>query len=55
MQRVAVRADGSVLVRGFGAEIGMEERNAGGNRVFEVAGLMEEMPGREDQRGGERN
>ena len=33
----------------------MEERKAGGNRVFEVAGLMEEMPGGEDQRSGERD
>ena len=40
---VVVGGDGGVLVGGVGAEVGVEESDAGGDGVFGVAGLVEEV------------
>ncbi len=53
VEGVGVGVGGGVLVGGAGAEVGVEEGYAGGDVVFFVAGLVEVVPGGEDEGGGE--
>ena len=48
---VVVGGDGSVLVGGLGAEVGVEERYAGGYVVLFVAGLVEQAVGGDGEGG----
>ncbi len=53
VERVGVGIGGGVLVGGVGAAVGVEEGYAGGDVVFVVAGLVEEVPGGDDEGGGD--
>jgi hypothetical protein len=54
LQAVVVGGGGGVLVGGVGAEVGMEERDAGGDGVLGKAALVEVVPGGLDEGGGEK-